>query len=251
VTATSPRWRCRRLPNVKWFNVQRVCRCMCSQLVAICDRKHLGSAVTIVWFSRPHAVILCRTRTFGAGLLSAPDSVMMNTNKLDQARVIGGHRFSARRAAPASKQVVEHSCSDEVSMLYQANTAQPRAAGPAGGITMGYAKYVGRIGALAIALGVGAGLAATPWVASAEPNVSVSANGETRVDKGTADSSADGTGSVAIAHGDKTYQRHWVGLKQFARGRCTTHSTSTNSVGSMRARGSQRRPRTRCALRSL
>jgi len=28
---------------------------------------------------------------------------------------------------------------------------------------MGYARYVGRIWALAVALGIGAGLAATPW----------------------------------------------------------------------------------------
>jgi hypothetical protein len=34
---------------------------------------------------------------------------------------------------------------------------------------MGYARYVGRIWALAVALGIGAGLAATPWAASAEP----------------------------------------------------------------------------------
>ena len=35
---------------------------------------------------------------------------------------------------------------------------------------MGYAKFIGRIGALAVALGVGAGLAATPWAASAKPS---------------------------------------------------------------------------------
>ena len=33
---------------------------------------------------------------------------------------------------------------------------------------MGYAKYIGRVGALAVALGIGTALAATPWVASAE-----------------------------------------------------------------------------------
>ena len=34
---------------------------------------------------------------------------------------------------------------------------------------MGYAKCIGRIGALAVALGIGAGLAATPWAAYAKP----------------------------------------------------------------------------------
>lgn len=41
---------------------------------------------------------------------------------------------------------------------------------------MGYARYIGRIGALAVALGIGAGLAATPWVASAKPSDSGSSN---------------------------------------------------------------------------
>src|SRR6185295_13473653 len=45
-------------------------------------------------------------------LLSAPDSVMMNTTKLDHAWGIGGYRCSARRAASAAKQVVDNSCSD-------------------------------------------------------------------------------------------------------------------------------------------
>jgi hypothetical protein len=36
------------------------------------------------------------------------------------------------------------------------------------GITMGYAKYIGRVGALAVAPGVGAAIASTPGVAFAE-----------------------------------------------------------------------------------
>ena len=35
---------------------------------------------------------------------------------------------------------------------------------------MGHARYVGRVGALAVALGIGAGLFATPFVASAKPS---------------------------------------------------------------------------------
>jgi len=34
---------------------------------------------------------------------------------------------------------------------------------------MGYARYVDRVAASAVALGIGGGLAATPWAASAEP----------------------------------------------------------------------------------
>ena len=35
---------------------------------------------------------------------------------------------------------------------------------------MGYSRYIGRVGALAVALGIGAALGATPWLASAEPS---------------------------------------------------------------------------------
>jgi hypothetical protein len=41
---------------------------------------------------------------------------------------------------------------------------------------MGFAKYIGRVGALAVALGIGTGLAATPSVASAEPSDSGSSS---------------------------------------------------------------------------
>jgi hypothetical protein len=34
---------------------------------------------------------------------------------------------------------------------------------------MGTAKYVGRVGALALALGIGTAVSATPWVAVADP----------------------------------------------------------------------------------
>ena len=78
-----------------------------------------------------------RTRAFGTNLLSAPDSALMNTAKLNHAWAIWGHRSSARRATPASKQVVDHSSCDEgfVSMLpsSSSNSAQSRAAGPGKG----------------------------------------------------------------------------------------------------------------------
>jgi hypothetical protein len=80
--------------------------------------------------------------------------------------------------------------------------------GRAEGTAMGNTNYVGRVGALAIALGIGAGLAGTPWVAGASPstaargqNLSVAANDQTRVQKGTARATAAGTGSVAIVIG--------------------------------------------------
>jgi hypothetical protein len=43
-------------------------------------------------------------------------------------------------------------------------------------MTMGYVTCIGRIGGLAVALGLGAGLAATPWMASATPADSGSSN---------------------------------------------------------------------------
>jgi hypothetical protein len=35
---------------------------------------------------------------------------------------------------------------------------------------MGNSKYIGRVGALSVALGIGAAAVATPWVASAKPD---------------------------------------------------------------------------------
>jgi len=75
---------------------------------------------------------------------------------------------------------------------------------------MGYASYVGRIGALAIALGVGAGLAATPLAAFADPgngqgngqNMAISKDGDTKVQKGSAQAdTTPGEGSTARATG--------------------------------------------------
>ena len=103
---------------------------------------------------------------------------------------------------------------------------------PGAGVNHGYAPYIGRIGALAVALGIGAGLAAAPWVASAKPaaeqsgsaaatsaestakapkppkvpkNVSVSVNGVTVKQKGTAQAVSSGDGSRAVARGANSY----------------------------------------------
>src|SRR6185312_1558829 len=75
------------------------------------------------------------------------------------------------------------------------------------------ARYIGRIGGLAIALGIGVGLAATPWAASAEPgngqvngqNMAISKNVDTKVQKGTAQAVTKlGEGSTARATGDNS-----------------------------------------------
>lgn len=58
---------------------------------------------------------------------------------------------------------------------------------------MGYARYIGRIGALAVALGIGAGLAATPWVASAKPS-----------DSGSSNSSSNSSSSSSSSSGSKS-----------------------------------------------
>jgi hypothetical protein len=75
---------------------------------------------------------------------------------------------------------------------------------------MGYARYISRVGALAVALGIGAGLAATPWVAWAKPpdsgspgpSVSASADGQTGEQKSPGVSSPDGNDSVGTADGE-------------------------------------------------
>ena len=73
---------------------------------------------------------------------------------------------------------------------------------------MGYARHVGRVGGLAVALGIGVGLSATPWAASAEPgngqgngqNLSISKDGDIKVQKGTAEAMSS-EGSRAKAQG--------------------------------------------------
>ena len=76
----------------------------------------------------------------------------------------------------------------------------------------GHGRCVGRLAGLAVALGIGAALAAAPWVASAAPssasanapgqNHAVSTQGVVREQRGTATaSSIDAPGSVAIATG--------------------------------------------------
>src|SRR6185312_8698461 len=62
-------------------------------------------------------------------------------------------------------------------MVHQRTTrligALPRLSAPLStgeGTTMGTAKYIGRVGALAVALGVGAAIANTPGVALADPS---------------------------------------------------------------------------------
>jgi triacylglycerol lipase len=54
---------------------------------------------------------------------------------------------------------------------------------------MGDVRFIGRVGALAFALGIGAGLAATPWVASAQPS-------ESGLSSSSQDATPAGTGTV-------------------------------------------------------
>ena len=80
---------------------------------------------------------------------------------------------------------------------------------------MGHITSIGRIGGLAVALGIGAALASTPGVAAASPNTlhsnstqtnnqqneAISTGGVVHVQKGNATAFSSGTGSVAIAKG--------------------------------------------------
>jgi hypothetical protein len=63
---------------------------------------------------------------------------------------------------------------------------------------MVYAKYIGRAGALAVALSIGIGLAATPWAASAKPSDSGST--------ASSDSPADGTSSPSASESSNRTQ---------------------------------------------
>ena len=98
---------------------------------------------------------------------------MMNTTKLVHAWGIGGlpvfRSPGSIGCQTGSRSLVLWRGFRFCCPRFQANSAHPRAAGPARGITLGYAKCIGRIGALAVALGIGVGLAARPWAAYAKP----------------------------------------------------------------------------------
>jgi hypothetical protein len=74
---------------------------------------------------------------------------------------------------------------------------------------MKHAQRIGRVGGLAVGLGVGAALAATPWVAAADPfdpfdfnDIAISFNGITLFQEGTATAHTNaGDDSIAIADG--------------------------------------------------
>jgi hypothetical protein len=73
--------------------------------------------------------------------------------------------------------------------------------------SMKHANRIRRIGGLAVGLGIGAVLAATPWVASADPfvpfdpnNIAISIDGITLFQEGTA-TATSGTGDFAFADG--------------------------------------------------
>jgi bacillolysin len=65
-----------------------------------------------------------------------------------------------------------------------------------GGATMGNAKYVGRVGALAVALGIGSAVATAPWVAMAEPSDSASSASDTSSSTSSSASSESDTSTV-------------------------------------------------------
>lgn len=58
---------------------------------------------------------------------------------------------------------------------------------------MGYARHIGRVGGLAVALGVGLAVATTPGVASAEPGAGSASSSDTTGSKSTSDSKSPNT----------------------------------------------------------
>src|SRR6476620_3287181 len=68
--------------------------------------------------------------------------------------------FADSRADHAPNQGVNYACLAAAATPRVAySSLKPSPSHTAGGITMGYAKYIGRVGALAVALGVGAAVA--------------------------------------------------------------------------------------------
>src|SRR6185295_7467779 len=71
------------------------------------------------------------------------------------------------------------------------------------GTTMGTAKYIGRVGALAVALGVGAAIANTPGVALADPSESGSTSSSSASGSSSDSSSASVSGSQGSTSGSQ------------------------------------------------
>jgi hypothetical protein len=87
---------------------------------------------------------------------------------------------------------------------------------------MRHANRIGRVGMLAVGLGIGAALAATPWVASADPlppfdpnDFAISIDGFTLFQTGTA-TATSGTGDFAIADGANSSASAEGGFGDFA-----------------------------------
>src|SRR5215203_377109 len=101
---------------------------------------------------------------------------------------------SRRRSPPPGIGVVDYPSQPAAAHLVSLAKAMrtPKSVGVRGGTTMGNAKYVGRVGALAVALGIGTAVATTPWVAVAEPSAdSSSASGSSSSDASTATDSTN------------------------------------------------------------
>lgn len=106
---------------------------------------------------------------------------------------------------------------------------------------MGDVKFIGRVGALAFALGLGAGLAATPWAASAETS-----------DSGSSSSGAASTSSVAepSPSTEDTAQKDAISSSQNA-APPTADDVSTGTTTVSQTRRSLRQGATRLAERGI
>jgi hypothetical protein len=68
--------------------------------------------------------------------------------------------------------------------------------------------HIGRVGALAVALGIGAGLTATPWAASANPSDSASPSSSNSPSGSSSAPTASSPSSSSSATGDTTPAAH-------------------------------------------
>ena len=114
--------------------------------------------------------------------------------------------FADSRADHAPNQGVNYACLAAAATPRVAySSVKPSPSHTAGGITMGYAKYIGRVGALAVALGVGGAIATgqglglgVAWADdSGSSSTDSSSTDSSSTDSPTATSSAGATGSAS------------------------------------------------------
>ena len=101
---------------------------------------------------------------------------------------------------------------------------------------MGNAKYIGRVGALAVALGIGTAVASTPGNALAEPDSTSSSFGSATSSAESSSSASSSGGSSVSSSSDSTSSPDpRTGIVQSSGGAQTSSTTATSDASTTRS----------------